>query len=297
MDWRDIPSLSALRAFEAAARLQSFSAAARELNVTHAAIAQHVRSLETHFGQALLERAGRGMVPTAAGRQLAGDLNAGFAEIGAGVRSLMQAKGAQPISLTTTVTFAENWLMPRIAKFWSAHPDIPVTIAADNRVHDLRREGHDFAIRYGSGKWPGLEARYLANALSLVVACPSVAARLPKEYSASSPDAATQLAALPWLTHRGYGELESWIRAQGLKPDCLNSTELETNSLVLAACRAGAGVSLQSYAVVERDIESGALVALLEQPEEEDLGYYLLNTPGVATPRAKTLSRWLLAQV
>ena len=88
MDWRDIPSLSALRAFEAAARLESFSGAARALNVTHAAIAQHVRALEDEFGETLMERQGRNMVPTPAGRRFAHDLEAGFSEIAAGVRAL-----------------------------------------------------------------------------------------------------------------------------------------------------------------------------------------------------------------
>ena len=110
MDWRDIPSLSALRAFEAAARLGSLSEAARALNVTHAAIAAHVRALETEFGQPLLRRSGRGMVPTQAGLELSRDLGSGFAEIAAGVRALKRGREDRPVILTTTPSFAENWL-------------------------------------------------------------------------------------------------------------------------------------------------------------------------------------------
>ncbi|QBY02407.1 LysR family transcriptional regulator [Rhodophyticola sp. CCM32] len=294
MDWRDIPSLSALRAFEAAARLENYSAAARTLNVTHAAIAQHVRALESHFGQSLIEREGKRMVPTSVGRRLANDLANGFAEIAAGVRTLMDAAEEGPISLTTTQTFAENWLMPRLSGFWSAHPDIPLTITPDNRVRDLRREGHHLAIRYGRGTWPGLEARFLTSANKAVVAHPSVVAQLPDSYDPAAPDAVQMLARLPWVIDTSFGEFFSWFRAQGLEEKALSTTKLMSNSLVLAACRAGAGVSMQPYAVVERDIEEGRLVLLRQQCDAE-LGYYILRQPGPVPARVKVFEDWLVA--
>ncbi len=296
MDWRDIPSLAALRAFEAAARHQSFSAAARDLNVTHAAIAQHVRALEQEFGAPLMDRQGRAMVPTTAGRRLARDLGAGFAEIAAGVRGLRQMRGDGPVSLTTTVSFAENWLMPRIARFWSDRPDIPVTIAADNKVHDLRSEGHDLAIRYGKGDWPGLQARLLTRADTVVVAHPSVAARLPETYAATSESAPEMLAQLPWVIDSAYGECESWMGAKGMDPTGLSCTALDGNNLVLAAVRAGAGVSIHPLAVVERDLETGALVSLWEEPDSGDLGYYIVTQKGAASARVRAFLTWLQAQ-
>jgi len=296
MDWRDIPSLAALRAFEAAARHQSFSAAARDLNVTHAAIAQHVRALEQEFGTPLMDRQGRAMVPTAAGRRLARDLGAGFAEIAAGVRGLRQMRGDGPVSLTTTVSFAENWLMPRIARFWSERPDIPVTISADNKVHDLRREGHDLAVRYGTGDWPGLEARLLTRADTVVVAHPSVAARLPECYAASAMDAHEMLAQLPWVIDASYGECESWMAAKGMDPAGLSCTALDGNNLVLAAVRAGAGVSIHPHALVERDLETGALVSLLEDPDSGNLGYYIVTPKGAVSSRVRAFLTWLKAQ-
>ena len=296
MDWRNIPSLASLRAFEAAARNKSFSAAARDLNVTHAAIAQHVRALEQEFGTPLMDRQGRAMVPTAAGRRLARDLGAGFAEIAAGVRGVRQMRGDGPVSLTTTVSFAENWLMPRITRFWLDRPDIPVTIAADNKVHDLRREGHDLAIRYGSGNWPGLEARLLTRADTVVVAHPSVAARLPETYAATAKDAPEMLAQLPWVIDSAYGECESWMAAKGMDPAGLSCTALDGNNLVLAAVRAGAGVSIHPLAVVERDLETGALVSLWEEPDSGDLGYYIVTQKGAASSRVRAFLTWLQAQ-
>ncbi len=292
MDWRDIPSLSALRAFEAAARLQSYSGAARELNVTHAAVAQHVRTLEAHFGQGLMERQGRAMVPTVAGRRLAHDLFNGFSEIAGGVRALAAARGDGPISLTTTPTFAENWLMPRLARFWAERPDIPLTIAPDERVRDLRRDGHHLAIRYGRGKWPGVEAEFLVSADTVVVGHPELAARLPVDYAATAPNAAEKLTALPWLVDTSYGELRSWLLDQGLDADALKATSLAGNSLVLAATRAGAGLSMQPTALVSDDIEAGRLVSLLEHCCEE-LGYFILQPPGPVPDRVKVFLEWL----
>ncbi|WJY22622.1 LysR family transcriptional regulator [Fontisubflavum oceani] len=293
MDWRDIPSLSALRAFEAAARLESYSAAARSLNVTHAAIAQHVRALETHFDQSLMDREGRRMVPTHAGRRLANDLANGFAEIAAGVRTLTEARGDGPISLTTTQTFAENWLMPRLSGFWSGCPDIPLTIHPDDRLQDLRRAGHHLGIRYGRGVWPGVEARFLTSANTAVVAHPALAAQLPEDYAATAPGAAQMLTTLPWVIDEGYGEFSSWLSAQGLNQDDLTGTRLAGNTLVLAACRAGAGVSMQPHAVIERDVEEGRLVLLLEQCDAE-LGYYLIRSPGPVPARVKVFTDWLI---
>ena len=295
MDWRDIPSLSALKAFEAAARLGSFSAAARELNVTHAAIAQHVRALESHFGPALMDRDGRAMRATGAGRRLAQDLGEGFGTIAAGVRALAQARSDRPVALTTTQNFAENWLAPRLAAFWQAHPALPVTVAPDNRVVDLRREGFDLAIRYGEGRWPGLEARLLTRGHRVVVAHPDIAARLPIDYSATSDRAIHALMDLPWLPDPTDMEMATWLRALGADPDKARITRLETNGLALAAVRSGAGISRQPLAVVERDLEDGRLVALLEEPDSA-LGYYTVWNPATISPRARVVLRWLQAQ-
>lgn len=294
MDWRDIPSLSALRAFEAAARLQSYSGAARELNVTHAAIAQHVRNLEREFGLPLMQREGRKMIPTVQGKRLAADLANGFAEIAAGVRGVRQGGQVGSLSISTTRNFAENWLVPRLAGFWKAHPDIPLSITPETRVSDLRRDGHDLAIRFGRGMWPGLEVKLLTRANAVVVGDPSIVAQFPKGYAATAPDAIDELAKQHWLIDASFGEFFTWVREKGLDASHLSSTIFDSNALVLAACRSGAGISVQPYAVVERDLTAGRLVALLEAPED-DIGYYLVRQPGAVSGRLKRLIDWLQA--
>ena len=129
IDWRLFPSLTALRAFEAAARLQSFSLAARELNVTHAAVAQQVRGLEDHLGRELLFRAGRGLALSPEGIRLAAALAEGFGAIAKGLAEV-QAATPGALRVTLTAAFAANWLMPRLGRFWKALRGIPSCCAS-----------------------------------------------------------------------------------------------------------------------------------------------------------------------
>lgn len=285
MDWRRIPSLSALRAFEAQARLGGFTAAARELNVTQAAIAQHVRALEAHFGTALVHRDGRAMALTGAGRRLAATLEEGFGAIEAGVTALLDADAVRPLALSLTPAFAENWLMPRLGAFWAAHPDIELALRPSTALVDLRRDGIDLAIRYGNGDWPGVESTPLVAPDFVVVGAPALLAG-----RAHLPPAA--LADLRWLIETGFTEQALWAEAFGLDFDAMDIVTLDTNTLVLSATRAGHGLSIHPRVVVERDIAEGRLVAA-GATAGQGPGYHLLTRPGPRAPRLKVLIDWL----
>lgn len=285
MDWRDIPSLSSLRAFEAAARLGSFSAAARELNVTHAAIAQHVRGLEDHFGTALMEREGRAMRTTPEGRRLSHDLAEGFGAIAAGVRVLMEGKRQRPLQVTMTPSFAEAWLMPRIGQFWAQHPEVEVALIPSISLIDLRRDGFDMAIRFGAGDWPGLEVEPLVMSPFVIVAAPSLAkGRALHEMG--------PLADYRWFTSDASREAHVWGRAAGLDMDALRITELRNNSLAQAAVRAGHGLSIQAQTLVEADLAEGRLVALYTG-ENEGLGYHMVLPRGAHGGALEVFVKWL----
>ena len=285
MDWRDIPSLAALRAFEAMGRLGGFSAAARELNVTHAAIAQHVRGLESEFGQELVFRQGPGMALTDAGLRLTVALSEGFGVIASGVRDLRDDADSRPLQVTLTPSFAENWLMPRLGKFWAAHPDIPVALVPSQEVIDLRRDGFDLGLRFGAGDWPGTEVQMLAPAHFVIVGTPDLVRGVPR-------DDLQALASLPWMKEAGWREQELWASEVGLDMSQLDVTEFPINTMVLSAVRAGLGVALQGRALVENDLASGALVALHET-HNTDLGYHIVTRPGAMTGRVKTFVSWL----
>lgn len=288
LNWNQLPSLSALRAFEAAARHGSLSAAARELNVTHAAIAQHVRSLEAHLSETLTFRQGRGIGVTDAGQQLAESLSAGFGLISDGVEALRDRQCARPLNLSVTPSFAEHWLMPRIGDFWARHPGVSVNINPDIAVVDLKRDGFDLAIRYGDGNWPGVEATVLLPGEFWVVAHPDLV---------TEPEIGSlqDLLALPWLLETQMTETRRLLEADGLDLSEVDLTDLNTNSLVLSAVVAGLGIAVQPKSLVAREVEQGRL-RLLWTLNPEKTAYHLLSLPGRATPGLKAFQAWLRDQ-
>ncbi|WP_299351480.1 LysR substrate-binding domain-containing protein [uncultured Shimia sp.] len=287
MDWSALPSLSALRAFEAAARHGSFSAAARELNVTHAAIAQHVRQLEKVLAEPLLHRSGRGVATTDAGRALAQDLSEGFAIIAEGVATLQRQKEIHPLNVSVTPSFATNWLMPRIGSFWQAHPDIRININPSTALVDLRRDGFDMAVRFGDGRWKGLDNQLLNRGEFWIVAAPGL---LQERNLSGLPEAG----ALPWIMEPHTLELRRVVEDAGLDLGQVDMTVLETNELVLSATLAGLGVSVHHKSLVEREVANGTLIRICRLPVK-DLGYYLISLPGAQSARQKAFSKWILS--
>lgn len=286
MNWRNIPSLAALRAFEVAARTGSYSAAAQELNVTHAAVAQHVRTVEAHLDKALMIRNGRGMAPTEIGAALAATLSAGFGQIIEGVKQATDDIEARPLAVSVTPSFAENWLMPRLTRFWAAHPGFSLSVNPSTDLIDLRRDGFDLAIRYGRGEWSGLAATHLVAADYTVVAAPSL-------LKGRQVNTLTDLYDLPWLFETVHHEARKWIEEQGFDIACCQANEVATLSMVLSAVRAGGALSVVASALVKDDIASGRLIAVIQQPRP-GLGYYVVHSPGVLPARVKTLKSWLL---
>ncbi len=287
-DWLRFPSLTALRAFEATARLGGFSAAARVLNVTHAAVAQQVRGLERELGRELVYRDGRAVLLTAEGQKLAQALGEGFRTIEAALAELGAEAEGQPLRLSLSPAFASQWLMPRLAAFWSVHPEIALTLHPDQRVVDLRREGIDLAIRVGAGRWPGLEAEFLIPARLVVVAAPALLAgraRLSK----------AEMSAMPWVIEQDWPEPD-WLRGYGLDPDALHITQMPNEELALSAARLGYGLHVEAAALVEQDLRAGTLVAV-DELTDDSWAYYLVTRPGPQRPELRQFIRWLKAQL
>lgn len=285
VSWRRMPPLAALRAFEATARAKSFSAAARSLNVTHAAVAQQVRALEAHLGTALVVRDGRALGLTAEGAELAGALTDGFLSIQAGV-DLVRAGGAnRPLVVTLTPSFALQWLMPRMGDFWRRLPDLAVTLQPDNRIMDLRREGVDVAIRYGNGDWPGTVAERLVPARYVVVSAPSLLA-------GQSAVSLAQMQQMPWILEAGWNDQVSWLAAIGLDAAKLNVTFMPTEELALSAARQGYGLYVENEALLSDDIQSGKLLQLAVSNDDR-LAYYIVTPAGPLRAAARQFIGWL----
>ncbi|SMY07219.1 LysR family transcriptional regulator [Flavimaricola marinus] len=289
MDWRALPSLSSLRAFEAASRLRSFSAAGRELNVTHAAIAQQVRALEAELGLSLAFREGRGLGLTAEGQALSNGLRDGFGTIQTTISDLTEAQAGRPIRLSMTPSFANRWLMPRLGEFWKQHPDIPLSLHPERNIVDLRRDGRDIAIRCGRGDWPGVDAQMLMPTGYSVMATPS----LMKGRKSLSVQ---EMSVMPWLAEDDWPEQFAWLRNAGLDPDTLPISRVETEELARAGARAGYGLHIEIAALCKEELEDGRLVEAFTS-NEPGFGYYIVTRPGVHKPALRSLVRWLKSVV
>jgi LysR family transcriptional regulator, glycine cleavage system transcriptional activator len=287
-DWLGFPSLPGLRSFEAAARLGGFSAAARALNVTHAAVSQQVRALEREIGESLAVREGRALRLTEKGEALAAELTRAFVAIQSATETA-RARSDRPVAITLSPSFAANWLMPRLGRFWRAHPDIQLSLQPDHRVTDLAREGFDLGIRFGRGKWPGVEARHLAPAHYVIVVAPELLGgrtALNRE----------ELAAMTWVLEPDWPEHRHWLSAQtGLDVATLKIQEFATDELALGAARQALGLHVSSYALVEDDLRAGRL-CIAFAAKDDDLAYHVVTTPGPQRPQARIFLRWLMAE-
>ncbi|MFO1142906.1 MAG: LysR family transcriptional regulator [Amaricoccus sp.] len=285
MDWRTMPSLGALRAFAALAETGSFVRAGAALNVSHAAVSQRVRALEETLGVPLLGREGRRAVLTPEGAQLAAALEAAFGDIRRTVDELTGADAARPLQLTSTPAFSMSWLMPRLSEFRHEHPEIQLMLNPTPDAVELKPGGIDLAIRYGRGQWPGLAVELLLPTSYVLVGAPSLIGDRAIVEPADILD-------LPWLQELGTSEMSAWLRTRGVhSPKTENIVHLPGH-LVLEGLRNGEGVSLTTTVVVERELASGALRVLFEDPEP-DLGYFIVTRQGVLRPPLKSFVNWL----
>ena len=174
-----LPPLPALRAFEAAARLGSVTAAAEELHVTHSAISQQIKSLEGALGVRLFGREGRRIALTAAGLELLAGANDALCAIARTVNRVRLRANPRRLTVTTLPSFAACWLAPRIGRFLEAMPGVELNVISTQAQLDYLREGIDVGIRFGAGQYEDLDAELLMEDEMLVVASPDYLARNP----------------------------------------------------------------------------------------------------------------------
>ena len=156
-----LPSLNGLRAFEAAARHLSFTAAATELNVTQTAISHQIRRLEEELGIRLFVRQNRSLALTPEARDYLPGIRAAFNDLRLATDRLTRKDNDHVLTVSTLASLAAKWLLPRLSMFQQAHPGIDVRITTSTGLVDFQRDGVDAAIRYGRGQWPGLRADWL----------------------------------------------------------------------------------------------------------------------------------------
>lgn len=287
MDWKGMPPLAALRAFAAFAQTGSVVQAGQLLNVSHAAISQQLRALETHQGVALLDRSGRGMELTEAGEHLAKAVRLGFGAISTAVQDLQSADSQRPVHLSTTSSFAAHWLMPRLPDFQQKWPEVNLMIDASPQLAGLEPGGIDLALRYGRGDWPGVNSEPLFLCPMVVVAAPD----LLKGRDVTDPQ---DLADLPWIEELGRTEATDWWQARGLRRTGQAVRTQVPGNLLHEGARNGQGVAVSVQCFVASDIAAGRLVQLFE--DDTGAGYHIVTRPGVLRPPVKALVAWLRRQ-
>lgn len=287
IDWRDVPSLSALRAFHAYATTGSVVEAGMRLNVSHAAISQHLRTLEEELGVQLIDRAGRAGVLTTHGVHLSEALELGFGAITRTIRAMSDTESDRPLVVTTTPAFAARWLLPRLAQFRADYPGIDMVIDPTPEVRTLEPGGADIALRHGGGLWPGMLAEPVLRSALCVVGAPALVA-------ADGKTTLEQLAGMAWFQEIGTSEATGFLSRHGLtRRGGFGMTSLPEN-MVLDAVRDGQGVAVVARAFVEGDIESGRLRVLFE--DDDDEGYYLVVPRGPLRAVARQFRDWVRSQ-
>jgi LysR family transcriptional regulator, glycine cleavage system transcriptional activator len=284
MDWLSMPPLAALRAFAAYAEHGNLARAGGALNVSHAAISQHLRSLEDHLGAQLLDRSGRALALTREGSHLAQALLLGFGAMQSAVQDISTQGAARPLHISCTPMFAANWLMPRLAEFRMQQPEIDLVIDPRGEIVELHPGGVDIAIRYGDGKWAGLEAEILLASPMAVVAHPS----LLQGRVVRSPE---DLLDYPWLEELGTTEAAHWLRSRGVADAIRGASIKLPGNLLMQAVRDGQGVAVGVKDFVSEDLQSGRLVELFTSNEAR--GYHIVTRPGVQRVQARLFISWL----
>jgi LysR family transcriptional regulator, glycine cleavage system transcriptional activator len=288
---RRLPSLNALKAFEAAARHESFSDAAVELFVTHAAISRHIRDLEESLGTELFTRTGRGVELTEAGTRFGERLTPLFDQIAEASREAAAVGAARTLRVSVEPAFASRWLVGRLAKFNDLHPDIELTIDSTNRLVDFYVDDVDIGVRYGNGVWDGVDAAKLSDVVIFPVCEPKLIADDPK------------------LTPEGLGEYTllhenrkqwwaDWLAAAGVKAEMDWRGTIFQNHLAIEAAEAGAGFALGDQILCTDALVEGWLVKPFATDMKDHGAYFIVRKKGSKeTAVVKAFREWLLSEL
>ena len=286
--------LTALRSFEAAGRLRSFSRAAEELFVSQAAISRQIRELETTLKTPLFLRLHRKVELTETGHRLLGQLTRSFDAVDAAVSEILQASGPPTVRVSVEPALASSWLIPRLDRFRQLHPDIDVLIDVNPRIVDFHGGGPEIALRYSaqSTSWPDTDAERLRQLFDTPVLSASLARSGPP---LTTPQDLRKYTLLHEENRRYW---EKWFEKAGApeRDAPARGPQLADMALVLQAALRGHGVALGCLFLAHDDLASGALV----RPFETKIGagaYWMAarNLKALSEPAAR-FADWVRAE-
>ncbi len=293
---QNLPPLTALRAFDAAARHMSFARAAEELNVTPAALSFQIKSLEDHLGQPLFRRLNRAVDLTKAGRILAPGAEEAFQTLRVAWQLTRRSLDNRTLTVTAGPDFTAKWLAPRFYDFAHAHPDIDLSFSAGLRVMDFARDAIDVAIRFGHVPGPDLFSDPFPVEWLTPVMTPQLATRYPT---------AEALRDAPFLMDESLGFLQpdadwaTWFRAMGLDfAPTQGAARFSQADHAIDAALAGAGVVLGRQALVIKDLHEGRLVAPYGRAVTIDTRFRFLCPKGTENrPHIAAFRSWVWSEI
>ncbi len=291
---RPLPSLNALRAFEAAARLHSVSRAATELHVTHGAVSRQLRLLEEEIGLELFERDGRGIRPTLAGQQLQEAATAAFAQLHSRIAQIRRPSRPEALVLGCPGSILARWMIPRLQALQRELPDLTLHLSAQDGDFPPGLDGLDAALLLGQSPWP---ADWDVQALAPERIGPVLSPELARELDlVSRPPAALLDCALLHTVSRPQA-WPTWASAVGLDPGQLHlGSGFEHLYYLLEAAVAGIGIAISPQPLVSEDLRNGRLVA--PWGFTGTAGQWALCTPaGQEDERVQALAHWLRSEL
>lgn len=294
--------LNALRAFEAAARHKSFSAAAAELHVTPAAVGQLVRTLEEWLGTPLFHRGSSGrsrLVATEAAERALPDIRAGFDRLTLGLERLKEGAGNGALTVAVSPAFAAKWLLPRIDRFQSAWPDLDVRLDTNLKPVDFAAQRIDVGVRYGLGNWQGLVAEKLMEEEVYPVCSPSLLRERGRLKKPGDLARETLIHDLSMDSHTSFPSWAAWLKLAGVvdRPT-RRGMQINNSAAVLQAAIDGRGVALARSVMAHDDMVAGRLVRLFPEIKfASALAYYVVYRPECASlPRLMAFRDWLFVE-
>ena len=289
---RRLPSLNALKAFEAAARHESFTKAADELSVTQGAVSHQVKALEDELGLRLFNRERQRLVITEAGRSYLEVVRDAFDRLAVGTNRLLQLQKSGVLTVTTSPNFATKWLVHRLGRFVEAHPDIDLRVSASLQHVDFAREDIDVAIRHGDGQWPGLSVARLCTEELFPVCSPKF---MRGRGALRSPADLGHHALLHVNDRRDWS---NWLGAADVAAAATDRGPIFNQaSMAIDAAVDGQGIALARTALVAWDLSAGRLVRPFAFALKAPYAYWIVCPKSTADlPKISSFRDWLLAE-
>jgi LysR family glycine cleavage system transcriptional activator len=276
---RRLPPLNAIKAFNAAARSESFTRAAEELNVTPGAVSHHVKALEALLGIKLFNRERQRLILTELGHEYLTVIRDALDRIALGTERLVQRRSSRNLTVSTSPDFAAKWLVHRLGRFAESHPEIDLRISATAHHVDFAREDVDLAIRHGDGNWAGLAVERLCSERLFPVCSRKLVSGHKRITNARD------LLKFPLLRLGDWATWRRWFEAAGVSDFVAHGPIVNRASMLIDAAVDGQGVALARTTLAAWDLINGRLVRPI------DVSLRMPNTYWIVCPNATSSGR------